>query len=277
MIYLKSYVILNKTEKNKFGDDMKSFCFTVDDNIRFLKEITETKPKSIFTHPYLAMYKRLHERYGLCVQLNLFYRMDGFDLSEMTDRYIDEWESNSDWLKLSFHSDYENEKPYEFSDYDEVFSDCKRVNEQIVRFASARALAKTTTVHYCLTTENGLKALLDNGVKGLLGLFGDDENPCTSYSLDAQSAKTIRNGAVYRTENMSFASIDIVLNCFSIDDILSRLDGLKKRDSVRVMIHEQYFYPDYVAYQKEFEEKLSKTFDFLTNNAYKSNFFEDLI
>ena len=49
---------------------MKTFCFTVDDNIRCLREINEKNYDSIFDHPYLAVYKRLHERFGLKVQLN---------------------------------------------------------------------------------------------------------------------------------------------------------------------------------------------------------------
>ena len=44
---------------------MRNFIFTVDDNIRFLKEINEREYESIFEHPYLAMYRRLHEKYGL--------------------------------------------------------------------------------------------------------------------------------------------------------------------------------------------------------------------
>ena len=86
---------------------MKTFCFTVDDNIRFLKEITENAYSSIFEHPYLAMYKRLHEEFDLKVQLNLFYRTEDFDLSKMSSAYYSEWEENADWLKLSFHSDFE--------------------------------------------------------------------------------------------------------------------------------------------------------------------------
>ncbi len=48
---------------------MEVFCFTVDDNIRFLKELTRNRYNSIFDHPYLAMYKRLHEEFGLKIQL----------------------------------------------------------------------------------------------------------------------------------------------------------------------------------------------------------------
>ncbi len=256
---------------------MKTFCFTVDDNIRFLKEITERKYNSIFEHPYLAMYKRLHAELGVKVQLNLFYRVDGFDLSQMPDTYYDEWQQNSDWLKLSFHSDYENVKPYEFSGYDEVFCDCKKINDNIVRFASPSALGKTTTVHCCLATKDGLKALADNNVEGLLGLFGDSENPRTSYGIGEQMAQKIRAGESIRCDKITFAAIDIVLNSFSEQIILQKLDALKARDAIKVMIHEQYFYPDYKAYQPEFEDKLRSTFCFLKQNGFESNFFEELL
>ncbi len=256
---------------------MKTFCFTVEDNIRFLKELTENKYNSIFEHPYLAMYKCLHEEFDLKVQLNLFYCMEGFDLSQMSNVYYEEFKQNSDWLRFSFHSDVENVRPYEFSGYDEVYHHCKRVNDNIKRFASDSALAKTTTIHYCLTTEDGLKALSDNKVMGLLGLFGDSKNPKTSYGINEAQASEIRNGEILRIGKIDFASIDIVLNCFSIDNILSQLENLKERECIRVMIHEQYFYPDYKAYQAEFKEKLISTFAFLKENGYKSKFLEELL
>ena len=256
---------------------MTTFCFTVDDNIRFLKEITENAYNSIFEHPYLAMYKRLHEEFDLKVQLNLFYRTEDFDLSKMSLAYYSEWEENADWLKLSFHSDFENIKPYEFSEYDEVYQDCKKVNEQIIRFASPYALAKTTTIHYCLTTAEGLKALAENNVLGLLGLFGDKEKPQTSYGLVENEAVRIREGEIVESGAISFASIDIVLNCFSKQDILAKLEKLIDQNGIRVMIHEQYFYADYKNYQPDFEEKLTATFSFLKYCGYKSSHFEDLI
>lgn len=256
---------------------MKTFCFTVDDNIRFFKEITDNHYKSIFDHPYLALYMRLHKKFGLKVQLNLFYKTEGFNLSCFSDRYKKEWQENSDWLKLSFHSDFENERPYEFSDYNEVYEDCNRVNEQIVRFAGVESLAKTTTVHYCLATQEGIKAIEDNKVLGLLGLFGSQEKPEVSYGLDAESAEKIRAGKIVKRNEIHYAAIDVILNNFSKEGIVEKLNGLLDRDGVRVMIHEQYFYKDYICYQPDFEEKLSATFDFLTKNGYKSCFFEDLI
>lgn len=256
---------------------MKRFCFTIDDNIRFMKEIMAEDMPSIFAHPYMAMLRRLHEKFDLKIQLNLFYRMEGFDLSQMSDGYSDEWESVADWLKLSFHSDRENVCPYENSLYEEVFSDCRAVNQQILRFAGRKSLAKTTTVHYCQTTEEGLRALSDNDVQGLLGLFGNVETPRTSYSLCEDKASAIRGGQVVVSERIAFASIDMIINSVKLEDILPKLADLFSRESIRVMIHEQYFYEDYPRYQPDFEEKLVLVFSMLREQGYQSCFFEEII
>lgn len=256
---------------------MKQFCFTVDDNIRFFKELTEGTYHSIFDHPYLGVYWRLHQKYDLKVQLNLFYEMPGFNLSQMTDRYKAEWIANADWLKLSFHSRLENAYPYEHSEYDEVFGDCQSVHREIVRFASPAALADTTTVHCCRATEEGIKALHDCGVQGLLGLYGVAEKPRSSYQSTVAEGDLIRKGEVVVRDGMSYAGIDIVLNCFSTEEILLKLKVLADRELVRVMIHEQYFYPDYRAYQPDFEQKLDATFACLAKNGFCSQFFEEMI
>jgi hypothetical protein len=256
---------------------MKTFCFTVDDNIRCLKEITENHYVSIFEHPYLGMYKRLHEKYGLKIQLNLFYETEGFSLSDMTDRYKDEWKTESDWLKLSFHSRIENLRPYKDSGYDEVFTDCGNVQREIVRFASAASLGKTTTVHYCLATKEGLRALKDNGVVGLLGLYGTEDKPRGSYQNTIDEGDKIRRGETVHCDGVSYAGIDIILNLFSKEEILSQLNELKGRELVKIMIHEQYFYSDYPWYQPDFEEKIGAAFELLRENGFESAFFEECL
>ena len=255
---------------------MKTFCFTVDDNIRFFQELSKGNQASLFEHPYLAMYKRLHEKYGLKIQLNLFYEMPGFDLSQMTDRFRQEWRENADWLKLSFHSRLENDKPYQFSGYQEVYEDCAAVQQQILRFAGNDSLATTTTIHYCQTTEEGLHALRDLGVQGLLGLFGTEESPRSSYSLPETDCSVLRQGEIVRRYGMNFYSIDVILNLYPLEEMLDRLQALLHRDHLRVMIHEQYFYPDYHQYQPDFEEKLDRAFALLTQNGYESRFAEEL-
>jgi len=252
---------------------MQTFTLTVDDNIRFLRDLTEHTYKDIFDNPYLAVYKRLHDRFGLKVQLNLFYRMENFDLSMMTARYASQWRENAHWLKMSFHSDVENEWPYIMSGYDEVYSDCANVHEQIVRFAGRETLARTTTLHYCAATLEGVRALKDHGVEGLLGLFGEK----TDYSLPKTDSARVRSGEIIKKNTMVFAPIDLVLNTCTRPEITSRLNSLLGRKHIGIMIHEQYFYSDYIAYQPDFEAKLADAAALLCERGYQSKFFEELI
>ena len=256
---------------------MKNFCFTVDDNIRCLKELTRGNYDSIFEHPYLAVYKRLHKRFALKIQLNLFYEDAEFDLSEMTDRYANEWKKCSDWLKLSFHSRLENVRPYISSGYDEVYQDCNNVQREICRFASPLSLGKTTTVHYCQATDEGLRALKDCGVMGLLGLYISPEKLMTSYQSTQGELELLRKGQTVTSDGISYASIDIVLNSYNKESILEQLSSLNGRELIKVMIHEQYFYPDYHAYQLDFADKLEATFAYLCENGFESTFYQNVI
>ena len=253
----------------------KQFCYTVDDNIRFLKELSEGSYESLFDHPYLAMYRRLHEVYGLRVQLNLFYRCQGFDLSAMTDRFREEWAANAHWLKLSFHSKEESPRPYEASGYDEVYADCAAVHREICRFAGKKSLASSTTVHFCLATDEGICALYDNGVRGLLGLYGADQRPNRSYRSTEEECMRLREGETVTSGGIAYGGIDIILNAYDTDTVVARLSAITDRPLIKVMIHEQYFYPDYPRYQAEFESKLDATFSRLTAGGYASCFFEE--
>ena len=256
---------------------MKSFIFTVDDNIRVFKEICERGYGSIFEHPYLAMYKRLHEKFGVRVQLNLFFECEGFCLRDMTDKYKSEWEANADWLKMSFHSWLENVRPYEESGFGEVFLDCFDVNGEIRRFAGENSLAKTTTIHYCALTDNGIDAIKSNGYKGLLGLYASGDTPRVSYQNSIDEAEKLVCGELVESGGITYGAIDIVLNLFTKEENLKKLNSLLGRNFIKIMIHEQYFYEDYKRYIPDFEEILGSSFELLTNNGYKSEFLEKVI
>ncbi len=257
---------------------MKQFCLTIDDNIRFLEELTNGTYESLFSHSYLQLLKKLHDIYGVKIQLNLFYENTTFTLAQMTDKYRLEWKQNADWLKLSFHSRAENIKPYEKAGYDEVYEDCMAVQEQILRFAGQEALGKTTTVHYCLTTKKGVQALNDCGFLGLLGLYGTEKEPRISYSCSLVDAKKAQNGAIIRYADMAFAGIDIVLNNHRPQEIVSTLQKLHNRKQVKIMIHEQHFYSDWSAYyESDYEERITAALDFLQKQGFTSCFFEEMI
>ena len=195
----------------------------------------------------------------------------------MSEKFKNEWVANSDWLKLSFHSLYKKVLPYEKTDYEEIFVDCMKVQKEIVRFAGEESLGKTSTIHYCNVTKEGLSALLACGVQGLLGLYGTIDNPKKSYQTSELENFALRNGKFVLSSGITYANIDIVLNEFEIEDILSKLETLSDRSIIKIMIHEQYFYNDYFRYQRNFQEKLEQTFSFLVKKGFRFQFFEDLL
>lgn len=259
-----------------------NFRFSVDDNIIFLKDITYSGYNSIFENPYLSMYKRLHEKYGLKVQLNLFYQTQtgDFNLSAMSEKYRNEWIENSNWLQLSFHSRSELPMPpYKNSGYDEVYNDCKLVQDEIIRFAGEQTLNLYTTIHCCQTTEDGVLALNDAGVCGLVGIFGTKENPRDSYDLKYEDYKVLFDKPYFFDANskMYFFNINMIINTIAVENVEKHLSTYIGREYIEVMIHEQYYYEDYPWYQPDFENKLEITFSYLLNNGYKSVFIDEIV
>ncbi|MBQ7363306.1 MAG: hypothetical protein IJW48_02530 [Clostridia bacterium] len=256
---------------------MKHYVFTIDDNVRFLYELTRDNPSSLFNHPYTAMLQRLHEEYGAKIQLNLFYEYGDFTLGQMTDRYRDEWRLASEWLKLSFHSRREVRSPYKDSDYGTVFSDSLAVGREILRFAGESSLAKTSTIHYCELTREGVAALRDSGYCGLLGLFGGDDGSVGSYSLSECDCKRVISRDTATRDGITYSKIDLIINSKQKSELPSILEGFSSSKLVKVMIHEQYYYSDYYRYQPDFEDKLRYTLDALSKLGFASAHFEELI
>lgn len=255
------------------------FRFSVDDNIWFLRDLANYNYNSIFNNEYLAVYKRLHEKYKIKIQLNLFYETEGFTLSQMTDRYKEEWISNSDWLQLSFHSRKESANPYMNSSYEEVYKDCITVHGEIVRFAGKQALNMYTTIHCCKATKDGVRALYDAGIRGLVGIFGTIDNPRLSYSVSYDEYKNYYDKPYYydTTSKMYFFNNNMVINTVGIGEIEEKLAPSIGKDFVEIMIHEQYFYKDYIQYQPDFEKKLDVAVSYLINQGYTSVFLDEII
>ncbi len=256
------------------------FRFSVDDNIIFLKDVTYSDYHSVFENPYLSMYKRLHEKYGVKVQLNLFYQTDDFNLSAMPDKFKNEWIENSDWLQLSFHSRSENPMPpYRNSGYDEVFNDCKLVHDEIIRFAGEKALNLYTTIHCCETTNDGVLALHDAGICGLVGIFGTKENPRDCYGLNYEDYKALYDQPYFYdySSKMYFYNNSMIINKVDSGDVEKYLSACIGNEFIELMIHEQYYYKDYPWYQPDFQNKLDIAFSYLLNNGYKSVFIDEIV
>ena len=89
----------------------KRAAFYIDDVIFCFRDLAAERPKSIWDHFYFAAFKEAHEKYGLKVQMNIFYRNDfyygargaEFTLAQMPDVWKAEFQAAKDWLRFGFH------------------------------------------------------------------------------------------------------------------------------------------------------------------------------
>jgi hypothetical protein len=262
------------------------YRFSFDDNILFMKDITGNaeRYKSIFENPYLGFLKKVHDTYGTKIHINLYYQTEGFNLSQMTDKYKTEWKANSDWLGLSFHAlANDPDQPYIKAGYDQVKKDCTLVKEQIRRFAGEEVMGPETTLHWGEATVEGCRALRDSGYTALAGYFNvDDNQAAVSYYLNEEQRRNIKKRFIWRDniEGIIFSRIGLVVNIPKIEEILPYLDNLKKDYNphyIDLMIHEQYYYPDYIAYQPDWKEKVMISVKWAVDNGYKPGFLKECV
>lgn len=151
---------------------MKKAYFYIDDTIWVLRDITKQKPKSIFDNEFMKMLKTAHDKYGLKVQLNLFFRTSSFyeneefSLSDMTDAYKEEFSANSSWIKFAFHAKEEfPDFPHINATYKDIYDLFKSIEKEVFRFAGEASFSYVVCPHWLPVSKEGIRALKDCGVK----------------------------------------------------------------------------------------------------------------
>lgn len=279
-------------EVYRLPDVVGKYRLSVDDNILFLADITAhaDEYKSIFDNPYLAIYREAHEKYGAKVHLNLFYAYageakplfaahpDDFDLSMVTDKFRDEWAANAEWLKLAFHARQEfPPSPYDHATAEEITADFLAVKREVERFAGPASFADTvTTVHYGSGNFETVCALRAQGIRALAGYFTlkADGRPSVAYYAEPDLVKRVgeRDFWYDRHSDMLFARIDLVLNIKPHAQNMAELSRIAAHPGrggfVSIMIHEQYFYPDYCNHRPDFAERVLGACRYLHEQGY---------
>jgi len=265
---------------------VNKYRLSLDDNVWFMKDIAKNQGtyKSIFANPYLGFLKQVHDTYGTKIHLNLYYQTDGFNLSQMTDKYKNEWKENSGWLRLSFHAlQNDPDRPYINAGYNEVKKDCEMVKEQIRRFAGEELMGPVTTLHWGEGTVEGCRALRDEGYGALAGYFNLEGPDTVSYYLDDDMRRHVNNRFIWRDnrEGIIFARLALVINTVQLEQIVPYLDQLRsdshKPAYIDLMIHEQYFYQYYKDYQADYRQKVLTSVKWAADNGYEPAFLSECI
>ena len=263
----------------------KRYRFSVDDNIEFLKDLAAEPEKypSLFDHWYLAFWREMHQTYGAKIHLNIYYQTDGFNLTQMPDKWKPEWQANASWLHLSFHALQDKpDRPYMNASYDRIAHDYDLVVGEIRRFAGPEVLTRTTTVHWAECPKEAVKALRDRGVEQLIGLFGASHGVTTAcyYLSPEQSAWCDKRPAWYdRETDMFFIPCAIVVNSYPVKEIKQRLDSRAhsplQAELVELLIHEQYFRKELEYYQPDVMDKVRAALDWVKERGYEPVFWSD--
>lgn len=179
---------------------------SLDDQIAALEDLNTHKDtyKSIFNNTLFNQLKTLHEKYGCAFTLYLFNQNSakggsGFKLSDMTNKYYDEFTANAHWLKFGFHSAYSDTYSAELTD-NELIANIKVVHTQINRFAGYKSVDRVTRFGYFSANKSAINTAIQSGL--ITGCYTADDNRTSNVGLTDLERNAVNTaGEYYDIEN----------------------------------------------------------------------------
>ncbi len=285
---VRSQTITVAYDKNSF----KRYNFFIDDCSFFLMHLATEHPKSLFDEFFIGGLRKIHDAYGSKFTLNLFYHDDHHDfcIADMPDCYKSEFADNSDWLKMSFHAKSEfPDRPYQSADADTLAADYDLVHGEITRFAGERSFMRPLVIHWAMTNPENFRVLKERGVNLLTGGFIDS----ISHIGEKHSVRVTDIGYHYEKDiceyiakrhlfydrrfDMFLMNNLICCNYDNMNEIRRIFAALKDepRDTISLMTHEQYTYPDYFNHIPDHIERIGFACRCATEAGYSPVYFAE--
>lgn len=269
-----------------FKGGYMGYRMSVDDVIISLEDIYKNKYTSIFENPFFEMFKRLHDTLATPVQFHIYYQNDdgSFNLSMFPDCYKSEFEANSDWLRLTFHSFKDKpQSPYKYADYETVMREGRMVEREIRRFAGDKCMSWVAAEHWGDSNRLATRAFRSLGYKVLQGFFVRDKtgNPIVSYYLNDEQLLhfSTRDFWADTAEDIIYVKADIVINNTPLDEIVPHLEQVYSvktdRAFMNMMTHEQYFYRSSGLYDPSYEKSVFTACEWADKKGYRPMFISE--
>jgi hypothetical protein len=102
-----------------------------------------------------------------------------------------------------------------------------------------------------------------------------------SYYLDSERTRYLSGRDYWKdTETgVIFVRHDIVINTIPLEKIVAHLDSVAadphQAEVMELMIHEQYFYPYYSAYEPDYRERVERAIAWASGKGFKPVFYGD--
>ena len=267
--------------------------FFIDDNICFFRDLTrhQNDYQSIYENPYLGFFKSMHDQYGTLVHMHIYYETcaespdwgndcytDNFNLSMMPVKYKPEFEDAAEWLRFSFHARADKpDLPHRFASYADTLRDLDLVNNEILRFAGEKIMSPATVPHWNEMSVEAARAFRTRGIRIMPGVTHSERY----VDRGIKDHVAVRDFWYDRDEDIISAKSEICLNRTPTDQIETVLDQQHSIPGTSaflyMMIHEQYFYPDYCNYLPDFRLRVEKGIRWAHEHGYKPRWMEDIV
>lgn len=186
--YLKDYKVEDY--------NIKFAHFSLDDQFDCLKDITTNKDiyTSIFDSVYFAPLKKLHEQYGVVFTLELFYQWEqsdpSFTLSNVTNKFKEEFTKCSHWLKFAYHGTDIVTLPKDVS-VEILKADISKTYAEITRFACENSIDRIPRLSSFSCTKEQAIELRSEGLT--LGYLTADDNRSINTGLTSSENIIMQN------------------------------------------------------------------------------------
>ncbi len=271
-------IILGKIKENKYlklknsetTTPTKYIHFSVDDTINIFKDLTKNQNKynTMFKNNTLKYLKKMHDIYGVKVTLYCFFQdiTDGFTLEKCTDKFKNEFQQNSNWLKLGFHTKNANINYKDFDD-ENIYDDYKKMMEEFYRITGEK-----NCIDSCIRLQNyagtydNIKKIIDknieNGVQILLSADDDREN----YYLSEEQNFILNRNEYYIDDYMGISFIKTDIRLENINDVNEEFKKNNGEEQIIVFSHEN------LMNKNSIRKKLEKILQLGIENNYGFDF-----
>lgn len=253
----------------------RRYNFFIDDNSFFLTEIAQKKYASLFDCFYLRFLRSMHEKYGVKVTLNTFFRNDHhpFDMTQMPDSYKSEWQDNAHWLRMAPHAYSEfPDAPYSKVFPEKLPEHFEAIHQQICRFAGEASFFPPVIMHfYSVNHKQSMNYLKTNGMH----CFTRPE----SFWNDLKEQHGREFFGLYDFQHRQLQiPLGFMCNLKTIPELTREISNAAKSPG-RLLFnfgtHEQYSFPFYQNYIPNHFERVDTALRLLTEQDYHCVYFNE--
>ena len=247
------------------------FHLSFDDTILIFKELTENNYNSIFDNSTLGWFKELHTRYGVVISCYVYYEADNFNLKQVPEKYKNEFERNSDWLRFGFHSLNES------TDYHigEIASDYNLVVNELKRIVGEKAIDNFIRLQMYQGSLDGIKQLAELLDEPIVGLLTSDDSRSSYYLSPEQNSYIYCHDELFDIETgLWFVSTD--LRTEYIDSVESKIKEMDS-DSWNNQLGDFVIFTHEWALNIDNMNKIEKLCQYAMDSNYQFCFLEDVL